>query len=211
MIERGRKLDLWGALSSLLWFHYAYAKKKEGGSNDEIVNEVIKENPNREGGGEAYEIYKVIKDIDALIDRFSNYKVEYLKIENFKSLVGRMHAHFLNELGKRERPNNETTSVVFSIENDILKYQGNTLDVSVPRDTRYYFLLKTLLSSPKKLWNYDELWKELNEDDNYDPKDWKKIYNPAHDLNEKIAQETTIADFLDVKKSTIRIDPKYLN
>jgi hypothetical protein len=117
----------------------------------------------------------------------------------------------LNELGKRERPNNETTSVVFSIENDILKYQGNTLDVSVPRDTRYYFLLKTLLSSPKKLWNYDELWKELNGDDNYDPKDWKKIYNPAHDLNEKIAQETTIADFLDVKKSTIRIDPKYLN
>lgn len=38
----------------------------------------------------------------------------------------------------------------------------------------------------------------------------EKIYNAGYDINEKVAKETTIKDFLDITKTTIRIKEKYL-
>ncbi len=69
------------------------------------------------------------------------------------------------------------------------------------------------MSNPQKTWHYDEVWWELFE--THYPKnpteaDAKKIYNAAYDLNQLIAQQTTINDFVDVTMTTLRVNEKYL-
>lgn len=100
----------------------------------------------------------------------------------------------------------------FSFDKNSLEYNEKTLSVSKPKNARYYFLLKTLLENKERVWNYDELWEKLfgADENGYDPKNWRKIYEAAYTLNEKIAKETTIPDFLEVTKTTIQINTRYI-
>jgi hypothetical protein len=164
-------------------------------------------------GFKIYDPNPSIRKVDTIpeVPEYFGLKANISITNKFKKKIEKDNNEIAEFLGvNRIKKSLTKPNIGFQLTPDSLKYNGKELKITKPQDTRYYFLLKVLLGNPKKIWEYDEIWEKLNGDENYDPKNWKKIYNPAYDINEKIAKETTISDFLEIAKTTIRINPTYL-
>ncbi len=138
----------------------------------------------------------------------SDERIHEFRRDDYNTYATRFHNYLLKEMSREKATPSVQSKNGFSFDNDILSYQGKEIVVSKTKNSRPYFLLKTILKNPKALWNYDELWQDLFSTD-YEPKKWKQIYNAAHDLNEKIAIVTGVSDFLELSKTTIKINQKY--
>jgi hypothetical protein len=97
----------------------------------------------------------------------------------------------------------------FNPDDGILIFKNKKIGISKSKNTNPYFLLKALFKNKTKTWNYDEIYEEMFGEE-YDKSKWKRIYNSAYDVNEKVAKSTTIKDFLQFTNTTVKIKNKYL-
>ena len=93
-----------------------------------------------------------------------------------------------------------------------LVFQVHRAIISKTLDSNPHYLLKAVFKAPTKVWDVDELWEKLfGKSIEYNPrKHWKKLNNATYDLNEEIAKQTRIRDFVIMKKTTLQLNKKYL-
>lgn len=96
----------------------------------------------------------------------------------------------------------------FDSKQSILHFQNNVIVISNTKNTSPHYLLKTIFKNITKVWNYDEIAEDWDEE--YDQKKWRKYYNASYETNEKIAKKTTINDFLKPTRCSVKINEKYL-
>ncbi|MEX1013733.1 MAG: hypothetical protein WDZ80_01065 [Candidatus Paceibacterota bacterium] len=97
-----------------------------------------------------------------------------------------------------------------SYKNGKLNLNNKEIVISKSKDSNPHYLLKTIFKNPHKIWGYDEIWEDWYSEDEYESSKWSKFYNAGYSTNAKIAQETNVKDFLDLTKTTIKINEKYL-
>lgn len=99
----------------------------------------------------------------------------------------------------------------FDKESSTLFFQGKEIIISKAKNSRPHYILDTIFSDKKKTWLYDEIAEESSNDRNeYEGYDWKQFYQACRDINEKVAKETTIKDFLVYTKYQVSINRNYL-
>lgn len=89
-----------------------------------------------------------------------------------------------------------------------MRVQGVWVAVSSHRNTRPYYVIKIISTDYTRIWNYDELAEEMGEE--YTANQWRKFYQAAYAINEKIEKKTQISDFLTFDKYTVAVNPKYI-
>ncbi len=220
------KTELWGAYRKLLLVPNTIfdGKKRlaelerKGEENEDIKKlveemDIIKSNsiPSHD-----YMVHSMVmfpgssgrKESEKHFSSSSDERIHEFRRDDYNTYATRFHNYLLKEMSREKATPSVQSKNGFSFDGGILSYQGKEIVVSKTKNSRPYFLLKTILKNPKGLWNYDELWQDLFSTD-YEPKKWKQIYNAAHDLNEKIAIVTGVSDFLELSKTTIKINQKY--
>lgn len=135
-------------------------------------------------------------------------KVRWRKvpIQSRKMAVG-----ISQEVEKEEKPEGKTKGLSYSAKDFSLligKYK-----VQIPENTAQSELCRVIFEdseSMAKEWSYDELHKMIEGSDDYSPNNWRKYYNAANSVNDKIALETHIKKFLKPTKKLVKIDDDYL-
>ena len=132
------------------------------------------------------------KEIYTLLNKFIVLKPNVEKIKNYR-----------NELKNKNKTE-------LNFRNGFLYFKNKKIKISKTNNSNPYYLLKTIFKDKNKIWNYDEIHKDWLNRDDYKKEDWNKYYNAGYKINEKIAKETTIKDFLCITKKDIKINEKYL-
>jgi hypothetical protein len=108
----------------------------------------------------------------------------------------------------------EIKTLSFDSSTSLLLFNSKTIEISKTKNSDSHYLLDILFKNKEKVWACDEIWEDPyfhSENKEYDPKtDWRKIYNSARLINEKVAIETTIKDFLNSTKTSVSINKKYI-
>lgn len=102
----------------------------------------------------------------------------------------------------------ETSSPEFRSKESILVFLDKPIKISRSQDTAAHYLLSAIFKDPTKLWSYDEIADEMGNE--YAKDKWRRYYNAAYAVNEKIAKQTTINDFLSITAKSVQINAKYL-
>jgi hypothetical protein len=137
-------------------------------------------------------------------DAISENDVAYFKIKDFRSYVQRFHNYLTAELLKTDSGKQPQ----FDPNSSILIFQGKGILIAKSKNTDPHYLLQTLFKDPKKLWSYDEVSADWGS--KFNKKKWKKFYNAAHKVNQKVAEKTTVGNFLETSKMTVTINKIYL-
>ncbi len=139
----------------------------------------------------------IVKMAINVVSRDKIFKDQKLEIENNNKEI---------ELNKKE--------VKFNAEESVLIFNGKEIQISKNNNTDSHNLLETIFKDKLKIWNYDEVAKDWDiGDDRYD-NEWKvfnnKFYQAGYKINNKVANKTTIEDFLKITKRKVNINKKYL-
>jgi hypothetical protein len=136
----------------------------------------------------------------------------FLVLDKFRLYAKRFHSHLLHEFAQTEPIKQVGLDVVdqlnFDTKESILHFKGKDILIAKSKNTDPHYLLQTLFKEPAKLWNYDEVATDWSS--KYDKKKWKKFYNAAKKVNQKVATKTMAEDFLETSKMTVNINKKYL-
>ena len=96
----------------------------------------------------------------------------------------------------------------------LLSFQNKSILISKKRNSDAHYLLTILFGKTNEVFAYDQIWENeyfKRPEAYYDKtKDWRKIYNACRLVNKKVAEETTIKDFLNYNKTEVSINKKYL-
>lgn len=98
--------------------------------------------------------------------------------------------------------------LIFNNTKSILLFNNTEIKISKTRNSNGHYLLKTIFKNKNKIWEYDEIAEDWTDD--YKKDDWSRYYNAGYTVNEKVAKETTIKDFLVITNKTVGINKKYL-
>lgn len=89
----------------------------------------------------------------------------------------------------------------------LLHFQGKEIRISRNGNTNPHHLLKTIFKDHKRMWSYDEIAEDWEEE--YGKDDWNTYYYAAYSVNEKVAKKTGVDDFLIPTKTNVVINEKY--
>lgn len=200
-LQRVEQIEPWGA-----WEQLPFAKRMVY-EPQEVIEEVkVKAETDPEQKWVLMGLFGVNAEMEAIrTGKASDKDVVFFKIKDYKSYLQRFHNFITAELLKSDTE----TGLTFDHTASILTFQGKEILIAKSKDTDPHYLLQTLFTDLKKLWNYDEIaadWKTA-----FDKTKWKRFYNAAHKVNQKIAETTTIKDFLEASKKTVSVNKKYLD
>jgi len=131
--------------------------------------------------------------------------------EKFSLLAKRFHLYLVNELTRVSEKSEKTMQkheLRFEPNESNLYFQGKEILIAKSKNTDPHYLLQTIFTEPAKVWNYDEVaadWQTT-----FDQTKWKKYYNAANKVNQKVATKTGVEDFLETSKMTVNINKKYI-
>lgn len=140
---------------------------------------------------EQTEYYKIKM---ALTEKFFDEKEEIIYGIAFKKATQKI------EVSKRDP--------AFDDKKSILSFNNKEIEISKTRNSNGHYLLKTIFKEKGKVWEFDEIAEDW--EDEYKKDGWNRYYNAGYAVNEKIAKETTIKDFLSITSKTVSINEKYL-
>ena len=103
---------------------------------------------------------------------------------------------------------NQKKELSFKDDKSTLSFDNKEIIISKTRNSNGHYLLKTIFKNKNKIWEYDEIAEDWT--DEYKKSDWSRYYNAGYKVNEKVAKETTIKDFLVITNKTVCINKKYL-
>lgn len=143
-------------------------------------------------------------DIDLAPDeQTENYKVKLTLKEKF---LNEGNAVFIVKK-KIETKEPIKKDLAFDDKKSILSFSNKEIKISKTRNSNGHYLLKSIFKDKNKIWEYDEIAEDWTEE--YKKEDWSKYYNAGYKVNEKVAKETTIKDFLIITNKTVGINKKY--
>jgi hypothetical protein len=117
----------------------------------------------------------------------------------------------LEKIVNKAASNKIDRGLLFIEEKGILDIHGQEVLISKQRDSNSISLLKTLFKDKVKEWNRDEIledWGYNLDDQLAAPK--KVVYTPCSNIQNKIAAQTDLKDFLIFGMKHAQINPKYL-
>jgi len=142
----------------------------------------------------------------------SDFKPIHFKKENYISHATRIHNYLIQKLSKEKDEQTEKrvnfAPPSFDKDKGILYIQNK--EIKITKFTDQYDMLDLIFKSSEnqqKDWQYSEIQEFI---DQAKPSDWKRLYNIAYALRNKIAIETGIKDFFLTTTQSIKINPKYL-
>jgi len=138
---------------------------------------------------------------EELTDCTREEQVDLIKEHKDLYVVQQIHNNIMEKLTE---PKNE---LIFREDGKLL-FLGKEILISKSKDSDPYYLLKTLFKDREKLWNYDEIAEDWG--NGYEKNSWSKYYNAGYKVNEKVAKETTIKDFLELSRKAVSINKKYI-
>jgi len=131
----------------------------------------------------------------------------FFKVKDFKKHAQRVHAHITVELLKTGEPSDKLD---FNSETSILYFAGVEIVISKAANSDPHDLLKTLFKNRRKIWPTDEILDDWNfEIENKTP--LKKAYHAGRAVNNIVAQNTRVKDFLSVTTKSVAINKKYMS
>lgn len=96
----------------------------------------------------------------------------------------------------------------------ILKFADKEILIDKTADSNQHSFCKTLfkdMTSMRQIWNWDEMLESWGDDpDGFNKQSWRKVYNAAIEVNNKVAIETGIKDLLDFTTKTTCVNLSYL-
>lgn len=102
----------------------------------------------------------------------------------------------------------QPTKIDFDEAQSVLHFAGKEIRISKRAQSDPHDLLVTIFKDRAKVWNTDEVledWKLGN-----DPTPRNKVYQAGKALNNIVAKETQIKDFLNVDTKEVSINKAYL-
>lgn len=111
----------------------------------------------------------------------------------------------LNEPGDTD----DVFQPVFDDRTCTLHFQNEAIVISKKQESDPHKLMRTIFKDMLKVWANDEILEDWGYDFDEEVSEGK-VYQAGKAVNEKIAQSTTIKDFLDVTTKSIAINKKYL-
>ncbi len=101
-----------------------------------------------------------------------------------------------------------TTPLSFDLNAELLIFGGRILDLDIRKESRPSMLLQTLLKDPLSEWSQDQITDDWSDEEAFSN---RAVYDAAVALNKKIAEETTIKDFLLLEgMHSVQINPSYI-
>lgn len=97
----------------------------------------------------------------------------------------------------------------YDIVDCVISFRGKK--IHIPSDTDQEMLCKVVLRNKNAMsrrWNWDDIVEAWGDDP--DTVGWRKVYNAGRGVNEQVATETAIKDFLIVKTKTLQLNPDFL-
>jgi|GEM_PF-4071471 len=130
--------------------------------------------------------------------------------EHYKFYLSRLHNYLLNKLSinKRSEKSNEEMILEFDEDKSVLFFKGKEIIISKTKNSNGHKLLETVFKEESKIWNYDEIAEDWY--DEYTRDSWSRYYDAGYKVNKRIAEETTIKDFLIITNKMLNINKKYL-
>ncbi len=90
----------------------------------------------------------------------------------------------------------------------LLIFDGRVLDLDIKKDSRPSMLLQTLLKNPSNEWSQDQITDDWGDEEAFSN---RAVYDAAVALNKKVAEKTTIKDFLLLEgMHSVQINPMYI-
>lgn len=155
----------------------------------EYIADLVREDPNvnvRELMKECLVFFEVpdLKKLEKEIERFESFETKPIK---------------------------KVAPPTFNEKTSILSFRGEEILISKSQNTHPHYLLITLFKDLKKNWSLDEIeedWGTLRK--KTEKINWSRYYNAARNINEKIAMQTKINDFLKYTSKEMRINADYI-
>lgn len=150
--------------------------------------------------------YMTIQEIGAIeMDGFSSATQDYYTV---KIVLGDKYYREMNPSQFEDK------ELSFDVKESKLRFKGKKIEISKTKNSDPHYLLTLIFRDKEKEWAYDEIWEDpyfRSRNKEFDPnEDWRKIYNAGYSVNGKVERATTIKDFLDVRKTSVSINRKYL-
>lgn len=140
----------------------------------------------------------LVKDRYSMFDR-----------SKFGFLGNRVHNYFLSELQKYPKlPLGDITKIEYK--NGYVSFDGKKIKISNNENSTQHSIMTSIIESPNKNIDYCDLWPRVFENEAFDKKQWKRLYNPTKRINEKVLIQTQKPDFLIPTKTLVKINPKYI-
>lgn len=119
---------------------------------------------------------------------------------------------FLKHLVDTRYKTATTTKTEYDQDKKLLKIHGVEILIAKKQANNPHRLLATLFKEPMREWSYDEIegdWDPNSEEIGMKIKQ-KNFYLTSRETNRKIAEKTTISDFLIPSNTSVKINKKYL-
>ena len=137
----------------------------------------------------------------------SDNDIVFFRVKDFRNYAQRVHNYITAELLKADKPE---TSLGFDDEKRLLYFMGETIVIGKKEESDPHKLMRTLFNDTTKVWANDEILEDWGY--SFDEKVSKnKVYQAGKVINQVVAQDTKIKDFLVISTKSVSINKKYLN
>lgn len=109
--------------------------------------------------------------------------------------------------GEYKEPRTRVIESPAKYKNGVLKFRGKEINFMNKENQKD--LLATLFKNPKKNWSYDEIYEDWDESD-FVKNGWRKLYTAGNGINNAVAVETGVKDFIIKNTKQIQISSKYI-
>lgn len=203
--------EIWGAWNNLCLAFLVIERKDE---------EYQKLKKDKKRFWEAYNFSGLIGEMNSIKEKFekpylirhNDWKLIHFIKQNYIGYVARFHTYLItrleNVIEEIQKTAKKFDSPSFDKDKGILYVQDK--EIKITKFTDQYYMLDLIFKSSEnqqKDWQYSEIQEFIDQEK---PSDWKRLYNIAYALRNKIAIETGIKDFFITTKQSIKINPQYL-
>lgn len=162
---------------------------------------------------DVYGLHMLFKELQSIMDEkhhSSKTPLEY-KVEDYKTYLQKVHSYGMEFLLIHQPISPQLMPMTWQYNTSSGTFSIHDKTISFKKDMFRAHVLTLLTSkASNKEWSFGDILKKINGMDMPVKKDMDKVYYACNGINERIAKEALIPDFLLVTTLTVRINPKYL-
>ncbi len=133
-----------------------------------------------------------------------NYKVKMTVTEKLRNEAGGT----ASPASRKQTSSRTLHPLTFDSERSVLSFRGKDIEIAKGKNTTPHYLLGTIFKDKDKLWCFDEIAEDWEH--RYVKNDWRRYYNAAYSVNEKVEKKTGIKGFLDISNKSVCIRKEHL-
>lgn len=149
--------------------------------------------------------------------KFQKYKEDLEHDPDYRTFTYGHSGKAQKEAGKPSQSHNEKTKTPTEVDTPKFNKKYNAIVfmneiIPIPKNSNQSELCNVLFATKKSMtleWDFDTICEKSDPNSVPDKKEIEKLYRAARAVNDHIAKETTVKDFLVITKSTVLINPIY--